>query len=113
MLNYEAAIACDAALVPRPLCLVGRGMGGLVAIMAARRVEPAALVLVGPWPAAEAGGYEDVEPAGSRPESELAVAECRRGISVASVSAPTLVVEEPSDPYAVAAWARSASASVM
>lgn len=110
MLNYEAAVACDAALMPRPLCLVARGMGALAAMMAARRVDPEALVLIEPWPAEGSSG---LEPAGSRPESELALAECRRGISVPPVAAPTLVAAEAPDPYAVAAWARRASTSAM
>lgn len=105
MLNYEAVVTCDAALIPRPLCLIGRGMGALAVQMAARRIAPDALALIDPWPPVG-------EPAGARPESELALAECRQGIAVAPVDLPTLVVDEPADPQAVAAWARSASASV-
>jgi hypothetical protein len=126
MLNYEAVVTCDAVLLPRPFCVVGRGLGALAAMMAARRVVPEALVLVEPWPPAEAGGLPDgVVPEMARPESPLALAECRRGISVPSLEPPTLVVgssrlaelygaEElsggPDLPYAVSAWARSASA---
>ena len=111
MLNYEAAVTCDAELLPRPLCVVARGMGALAALMAERRIGPDALVLIAPWRTADQAGHEQVEPAGPRPESALALAECRRGIRVGPVSARTLVVEEPADPYAVAAWARSDSAS--
>jgi hypothetical protein len=125
MLNYEAAVACDAGLVPRPLCLIGRGLGALAAMMAARRVAPDALVLVEPWPTAEAGGLPDgATPTGGRPESPLALDECRRGISVPSIEPLTLVIgsrrvaalygaeelEAPDLPYAVSAWARNASA---
>ncbi len=93
MLNYEAAIACDAALLPRPLCVVGRGLGALAAMMAARRVEPERLVLLDPWAPAEVGGAADAAvAASSRPESPRAVAECRRGISVPSLPGRTLVV---------------------
>jgi pimeloyl-ACP methyl ester carboxylesterase len=108
MLNYEAVVTCDAALVPRPLCIVGRGMGSLAARMAAHRLELDALVLVDPWPAE---GSPGLQATGKRPESALALEECRRGISLEPVSAPTLEVEGEADPQAVAAWARSASAS--
>lgn len=108
MLNYEAVVTCDAALVPRPLCVVGRGMGSLAARMAAHRLELDALVLIDPWPAE---GSPGLEPGGMRPESALALAECRRGVSVQAVSSPTLELEGEPDPQAVAAWARSASAS--
>jgi hypothetical protein len=94
MLNYEAVVTCDAGLMPRPLCVVGRGMGALAAMMAARRVEPDALALIEPWPTAEAVGREHVEATGSRPESELALAECRRGIAVPSSPARTLVLRD-------------------
>jgi len=128
MLNYEAAVACDAGLLPRPLCVVARGMGALAAMMAARRIVPDALVLVEPWPPAEAGGVpEGAVPGAARPESPLALAECRRGISVTALEPPTLVVrsrpvaelygadelEAPGQPSAVAAWALRASASRM
>src|SRR5919107_4952046 len=58
MLNYEAAGACDAGLVPRPLCLVGWSMGGLAAMMAARRIDPDTLVLLEPSPPAEVQGLD-------------------------------------------------------
>lgn len=98
MLNYEAIVTCDALLVPRPLCVVGRGMGALAALMAAHRVEPDRLVLLDPWPPL-------TDPAGLRPESELALAECRRGILVAPPSASTLVLTGKNDPAAVVQWA--------
>ncbi|MBD0337922.1 MAG: hypothetical protein ICV67_01360 [Thermoleophilia bacterium] len=98
MLNYEAVVACDAALLPRPLCVVGRGMGALAALMAARRVEPERLVLLDPWPPV-------TEPAGLRPESELALAECRSGIDVRPPTAPTLVLEGKIDRAEVVRWA--------
>ena len=116
MLNYEAAVACDAGLVEAPLCLVARGMGALAVLLAARRVLPAAIALVEPWPPAEPS------PKATRPESPLVLAETRRGIEAPRAEAPVLVVGNPSaaerlgadeldapDPYAVLAWARSAS----
>ncbi|MEX0674676.1 MAG: hypothetical protein WD067_07870 [Gaiellaceae bacterium] len=98
MLNYEAVVTCDAGLMPRPLCIVGRGMGALVARMAARRAEPDRLVFVDPWPPIG-------EPAGTRPESELALEECRRGVDVPEPAAPTLVLEGKIDQAEVVQWA--------
>lgn len=108
MLNYEAVVTAHAALRPRPLVLVGWSMGGLVAMMAARRVEPDALVLLEPSPPAEVQGFQpdlplhegayDPEgaygpfPVRARPESLLARSERKQGISVPSLSGPTLVV---------------------
>jgi hypothetical protein len=123
MLNYEAVVACDALLQARPLCVVGRGMGALAVLMAARRVLPEALVLVEAWPPDGLSG--ELAPGGERLESPLALDECRRGISVPPPEAPTLVVgspgvaelysaeelDAPASPEAVLAWARSASAS--
>ena len=117
MLNYEAAVACDAGLVEPPLCLVARGMGALAVLLAAHRVEPAAIALLEPWPPDEPSSQA------TRPESPLALEESRRGIEAPRPQAPVLVVgnaeaaerlgaeqlDEP-DPYAVSAWARSASA---
>jgi pimeloyl-ACP methyl ester carboxylesterase len=106
MLNYEAVVTCDAALMPRPVCIVGRGMGALAAMMAARRVEPERLVLIEPWPAEGSG---EVEPAGLRPESELALAECRGGIPVPALPERTRATEVPDEgkktAAAVVQWA--------
>jgi pimeloyl-ACP methyl ester carboxylesterase len=99
MLNYEAVVACEAGLIPRPLCVVGRGMGALAARMAARRIEPDRLVFLDPWPPM-------AEPAGMRPESQLALEECRRGVHVPEPAAPTLLLEGKIDPAEVAQWAR-------
>ena len=120
MLNYEAAVACDAGLVEPPLCLVGRGMGALAVLLAAHRVLPAAIALMEPWPP------ERPSPQATRPESQLVLEESRRGIEVPRPGTPLLVVGNPAaaerlraeeldeaDPYAVAAWARSASARAM
>ncbi|HSC91790.1 MAG TPA: alpha/beta hydrolase [Gaiellaceae bacterium] len=110
MLNYEAVAtrACDG--LARPLALLGWSMGGLVAMTASRRVEPDALVLLEPSPPGGSSGFDDRTPLGegtydpeeaygpfpaevrARPESRLARAERRRGISVPSLPARTLVV---------------------
>ncbi len=107
MWNYEAVAtrACDG--IERPFALLGWSMGGLVAMLAARRVEPDALVLLEPSPpgesadgeAPEEGLYDPEEAYGpfpdgmrARPESRYARTERERGIPVASVPARTLVV---------------------
>ena len=110
MLNYEAVAARACEGIERPLALLGWSMGGLVAMMAAHRVEPDALVLLEPSPAGESSAFDErVAPAEgtydpeetygpfppgvrSRPESALARAERKRGISVPSLSSRTLVV---------------------
>lgn len=121
MLNYEAAVACDAGLERRPLCLVGRGLGALAVLLAARRVLPAAIALVEPWPP------DEPSERATRPESPIALEESRRGLDVPRPEAPVLVVgnpalaellgaeqlDTPDLAYAVSAWARSASASAM
>ena len=110
MLNYEAAVACAAALLPRPLAVCGWSMGGLAAMMAAHRVEADALVLLEASPPGEVQGFDatmPIEPGAydpeaaycafpaevrARPESALARAERKRGISVPALPARTLVV---------------------
>jgi pimeloyl-ACP methyl ester carboxylesterase len=110
MLNYEAAVACAAALLPRPLAVCGWSMGGLAAMMAAHRVEAEVLILLEPSPPGEVQGFDatipveagtfDPEavygavPAGvrARPESSLARAERKRGISVPVLPGRVLVV---------------------
>ena len=110
MLNYAAAVACTAELLDPPLALCGWSMGGLAAMMATHAVEPAALILLEPSPPAEVQGADPgIEPkAGtydgeaeygafppgmaSRPESALARAERKRGVSVPSLPARALAV---------------------
>ncbi len=110
MLNYEAEVACGAGLLARPLALVAWSMGGLAAMMAAHRIEPDVLILLEPSPPGEVQGFDQgvaVEPGTfdpedvygpfpegvqSRPESQLARAERKRGISVPSLPGRTLVV---------------------
>jgi pimeloyl-ACP methyl ester carboxylesterase len=110
MLNYEAAVACAAGLLARPLAVVGWSMGGLAAMMAARRINADALVLLESSPPGEVQGFEEtvaLEPGTfdpeevygpfppgmrARPESLLARAERRRGVSVPALPGRTLVV---------------------
>lgn len=93
-----------------PAVLVGWSMGGLVAMMAARRRRPVALVVLEPsvpaevddgdpaWPI-ETGTYDAAAVYGPprpgarrRPESLLARSERKRGVSVPAVDCPFLVV---------------------
>ena len=108
--DYARAVEVGASHLPRPLALCGWSMGGLVALMATRSVEPACLVLLEPSAPAEVQGFHaetalttgtfsgeeayGAFPAGvpSRPESALARAERKRGISVPSIPCPSLVV---------------------
>ena len=110
MSNYAAVAHRAAELLPRPLALCGWSMGGLVAMMVAGRCGASALVLLEPSPPGEVQGFDaaielvtgtydgrDVYgsfPAGvaSRPESSLARAERRRGVSVPALPCPALVV---------------------
>jgi pimeloyl-ACP methyl ester carboxylesterase len=110
MQNYEAAVACAAGLLRRPLTIVGWSMGGLAAMMAARRVLPEALVLLETSAPGEVQGFDPTVPLRtgtfegeavygtfppgipSRPESLLARTERKRGISVPSLPGRTLVV---------------------
>jgi pimeloyl-ACP methyl ester carboxylesterase len=110
MLNYAAAVAATAGLVARPVALVGWSMGGLAAMIAAERADAAALVLLEASPPAEVQGFRpEIELAAgvydgeaeygafpdgmrARPESALARAERKRGMSVPALPARTLVV---------------------
>jgi pimeloyl-ACP methyl ester carboxylesterase len=99
-----------AAVGGRPAVLCGWSMGGLVAMMAAQRCQPVALVVIEPsvpveidggdptWPLA-AGTYDAESTYGPavpgmrhRPESLLARGERKRGISVPAIACPLLVV---------------------
>lgn len=106
--NYAAAIRRAASPLPRPLVLLGWSMGGLAALMAAESAD--ALVLLEASAPGEVQGFRpevalvpgvfDPEleygafPEGirARPESALARAERKRGISVPAIACPTLVV---------------------
>lgn len=110
MQNYEAAVTAAGGILPRPLAVCAWSMGGLAAMMAARRAEPDALILLEPSPPGEVQGFDETAPLEpgtfdgeevygrfpdgirSRLESRLARAERKRGISVPSLPARTLVV---------------------
>jgi pimeloyl-ACP methyl ester carboxylesterase len=97
--------SCDQGAV-----LVGWSMGGLVAMMAARRCRPAAVVVIEPSVPSEVGGADPLWPLDvgtydsastygpsvpgmrHRPESLLARGERKRGISVSTIDCPMLVV---------------------
>lgn len=97
---YAAAVVRAAATLTRPLALVGWSLGGLVALVAAARVEPDVLVLLEASPPLEVQGLrDDVVPApgtfdpleqGAKPppgmhtrrESSLAMGQRDRGVSV-------------------------------
>lgn len=108
MTDYASAVvrACAAA---SPVALCGWSMGGLVAMMAAADVDPAALVLLEPSAPAEVQRAHDVAdstgtfdpeqvygafPPGvrARPESERARADRKRGISIPRLPRRSLVV---------------------
>jgi pimeloyl-ACP methyl ester carboxylesterase len=108
--DYAGNVARAAWALPQPVSLCGWSMGGLVVLQASRQVSPHSIILLEPSPPAEAQGVNpaaevsngtfDPEeiygpfPPGvrSRAESSRARAERKRGISVPSVSCPSLVV---------------------
>jgi pimeloyl-ACP methyl ester carboxylesterase len=110
MSNYAAVIARAAEWLPRPVALCGWSSGGLAAMMAARQAEAVLLILLESSPPGEVQGFDrsvplrpgtfDPEetygrfPPGvrARPESLLARAERKRGISVPELPCPALVV---------------------
>jgi pimeloyl-ACP methyl ester carboxylesterase len=99
MENYAAATVAAAGLLEPPVAVAGWGAGGLAAMMAARRFEPAALALLEPSAPAEVQGLHPeieaapgLDEAGERPDSALAHAERQRGVSVPALPLPTLVL---------------------
>jgi len=118
MEDFADAIVRAAHSPPRPLAVCGWSLGGLAAMMAAERVRPDRLVLLEPSAPAETQGTDPTVPIEhglldpvatygafppgqpARPDSLLARAERKRGISVPSLPRPTLVVhgdELPAD----------------
>ena len=110
MRDYADRVAAAARGMPGPVALCGWSMGGLVVLQAAQEVQPQSVVLLeASAPAEIQGRNPDVQlvdgafdpaaeygkfPAGiaSRPESLLARAERKRGISVPSLPCPSLVI---------------------
>jgi len=110
MADYTGVVERATTRVPRPLVLCGWSLGGLVVLMAVARVRPDLVVLLEPSPPAEVQGsdpglplvFGTFDPEGAygpfpegvppRPESAVARAERKRGISVPSLSCPSVVV---------------------
>lgn len=110
MENY-ASRAVDGVLRSRPpVLLCGWSMGGLVAMMAALRLRPGWLALLEPSPPAEVQGVDETitpspgafdpeaeygpfpDGVQARRESSYARSERKRGISVATLPCPALVI---------------------
>jgi pimeloyl-ACP methyl ester carboxylesterase len=110
MSDYADRVAAAARTMVGPVALCGWSMGGLVVLQAAQEMQPHSVVLLEASAPAEVqgrdsdvqlvGGVFDPEaeygkfPAGiaARPESLLARAERKRGISVPSLPCPSLVI---------------------
>lgn len=110
MNDYAQRVVAVALTMPKPVAICGWSMGGLVVLQAAERVRPHSVILLEPSAPAEVQGYNpnvplvegafdpeveyDTFPDGvrARPESLLARAERKRGISVVSLPCPSLVI---------------------
>jgi pimeloyl-ACP methyl ester carboxylesterase len=110
MSDFATALIRATRDVPEPAALCGWSMGGLVAMQAAAEVRPHSVVLLESSPPGETQGFDlHIEPAAgvfdpeevygpfppgirSRPESSLARADRKRGVSVPSLPCPSLVV---------------------
>jgi pimeloyl-ACP methyl ester carboxylesterase len=110
MADYAARAARAAQNLPGPVALCGWSMGGLVVLQAATRVLPRSVILIEASPPAEIQGVQPIAelPEGTfdpqsvygpfppgvpaRPESTLARAERKRGISVPGLPCASLVI---------------------
>jgi pimeloyl-ACP methyl ester carboxylesterase len=110
MSDYADRIAAAVRQLRAPVSVCGWSMGGLAVLQAAQRIQLHSVVLIEASPPGEVQGFNpDVElaagvfdpeevygafPAGvrARPESSLARAERKRGISVPSIPCPSLVI---------------------
>lgn len=110
MHDYAERVVHAATRLPQPVSFCGWSMGGLVALLAANRIDTHSLALIEASPPAEVQGFhpgvvpvpgtfdpEDVYgafPAGMRARSESSYArgERKRGISVPTVPCPVLVI---------------------
>ena len=108
--DYAERVAAAGQELEAPVSLCGWSMGGLAVLQAAARIRPHSVVLIESSPPGEVQGFDSVvapkpgsfdpeELYGSfpanvaaRPESSLARAERKRGISVPSLPCPSLVV---------------------
>jgi len=110
MADYAERVVSAARAMPKPVAICGWSMGGLVVLQAAEHVQAHSVILLEPSAPAEIQGYNpgiplvegtfDPEaeygtfPDGikARPESLLARAERKRGISISSLPCPSLVI---------------------
>ncbi len=110
MADYAARAVEEGRRIRPPLLVCGWSMGGLVAMMAAPQLRPGWLALLEPSPPAEVQGVDESAiprpgafdpevvygpfPEGISPrrESSYARSERKRGISVATLPCPALVV---------------------
>jgi len=110
MSDYVERVVAAARALPQPVALCGWSMGGLIVLQAAARARPHTVILIEASPPAEVQGFNpDVaagagtfdpeaaygsfpEDAPARPESALARAERKRGISVPQLPCPSLVI---------------------
>jgi pimeloyl-ACP methyl ester carboxylesterase len=110
MADYAQLVVIAARDMPQPAAICGWSMGGLVVLQAAQQIQAHSVILLEPSapeqiqgrnpdlplvggtfdPEAEYGRFPDSIPA--RPESLLARAERKRGISIASLPCPSLVI---------------------
>jgi pimeloyl-ACP methyl ester carboxylesterase len=116
MADYAFRVLRAAQKLPNPLALCGWSMGGLVALMAAQGTKCAHLVLIEASAPGEVQGFNpSIEPrvesfdseivygafppgVPSRPESQYARDERKRGISIPSLPCPTLVISGKNHP---------------
>jgi pimeloyl-ACP methyl ester carboxylesterase len=107
---YAERVVEAARNLPGPVAVCGWSMGGLVVLLTAEAVQPHSVVLLEASAPAEVQGFDpDVQPVDgafdpeaeygafpsgipARPESLLARAERKRGLSVPSLPCPSLVI---------------------
>ncbi len=110
MEDYAARAADEGRHLRDPVLMCGWSMGGLVAMMAARQLRPGWLALLEPSPPAEVQGLDETVtprpgsfdpevvygsfPQGISPrrESSYARSQRKRGIPIATLPCPTLVI---------------------
>ncbi len=105
MLHFANAVVREGRKANRPVAVVAWSMGGLAAMMAASELELACLVLLEPSASEEIQGRHPDVPLDTgtfdpelvygefpRPESSLARAERKRGISVPGLGCPSLLI---------------------
>ena len=108
--DYAERVVAVVRRLPTPTALCGWSMGSLAVLQASERVDPSSVVLLETSPPAEAQENDsgaEPEPGtfdpeevygpfprgmGARPESLLARAERKRGVSVPRIPCPSLVV---------------------